>query len=55
MVKEFHTKGQTYFQCEACGHFYLDKLIAQRCEDFCKATKGCNINLLKDSIGIKKL
>jgi len=55
MVKKFIVKGKTYFQCEACSHFYLDKVTAQRCEDFCKSTKGCNITIIKDAINLRNL
>jgi len=41
-----------YYQCESCGFFYVDKEIAQKCEDFCEKYKSCSIEITKHAIQI---
>lgn len=52
MVKEKTVDGKTYFKCSICGFFYKEKQLAQECEDFCRAHKGCNLEITKHAIKI---
>ena len=53
MVKEIKKDGKTYFQCGACGFFYETRELAQKCEDWCKRTKSCNIEITKHAVQLK--
>ena len=50
MVKEINKDGKLLFECEQCGMFYKDKAWAEKCEDWCKKTKSCNIEITKYAI-----
>ena len=54
MVKEIDYTGKIYFQCEACETSYLEREIAQRCENFCRENKACNTDLMRQGIHIHK-
>ena len=46
MVKESEKK----FLCEECGMVYLEKDMAQKCEDWCKKYKSCNLEIIKHAV-----
>ena len=50
MVKETNFKGKIAFKCMKCGWMYEDKKWAEKCEDYCKKHKACNIKLAKYAI-----
>jgi hypothetical protein len=46
MVKEINNK----YQCEQCKLFFKDKKTAQKCENWCKKYKSCNLDIIKEAI-----
>jgi len=50
MVKEITKNNKTYYQCEACGFFYKEREIAQKCQDFCNKYKSCNLEIIKYAV-----
>ena len=53
MVKKFTKNGKEYFICEACNMAYLDKDLAQKCEDFCNKYKSCNLEFIKHAVELE--
>jgi Zn finger protein HypA/HybF involved in hydrogenase expression len=49
MVQEI--KGK--FQCEECEMLFEEKKWAQKCEEWCKEHKSCNIEIIKHAAGSK--
>ena len=39
-----------YYVCEECKFKYKDKDIAQKCENWCKKHKNCNLEITKHVI-----
>ena len=52
MVEEKTVKGKNYFKCTICGFFYKEEQLAQKCEDFCNAHKGCNLEIIKHAVKV---
>jgi len=50
MVKEVSKEGKTIFQCEACGMFFKERELAEKCEKFCNENKACSIEITKHAI-----
>lgn len=50
MVKQIKRAKKTLYQCEQCGFYYNTKILAQKCEDFCKKHKSCSIEITKHSV-----
>jgi len=46
MVKEKDGK----YQCEQCLMWFHDREIAQKCEDWCKKYKSCNLEIIKQAV-----
>ena len=40
---------ESLFRCPECGLHYEDKLIAQKCEAWCKETRSCNLEITQFS------
>ena len=40
----------TVFTCNDCNMKFNDKAIAQKCEDWCKKHKSCNLDIIKLAI-----
>lgn len=38
------------FQCEECSMFYKEEEIAKQCEEWCKRTKSCNLDIIKHAV-----
>jgi len=55
MVKEVVSKGKTYYECEECNMFYKSKDVAQKCENFCRENKSCNIEIIKHAVDLDKI
>jgi len=49
MKKEI-IRNKEFFMCEACDMYYLDKEIAQKCEDFCNRYHACDTELIKHAV-----
>lgn len=43
-------KENNLFICEECNLKYKEKEIAKKCEDWCKKTKSCNLDIIKHAI-----
>ncbi|BFI73797.1 hypothetical protein YN1_7840 [Nanoarchaeota archaeon] len=40
-----------YWGCEECHNVYESKELAEKCEEWCKEHKSCNLEIVKQSIG----
>lgn len=43
-------KNNILYSCEECGFKYKEKDIADKCEEWCKEHKSCNIAIAKYAI-----
>jgi len=50
MVKKIEKKDKIYFICEMCDMVYDSKELAQKCEDWCKKYKSCNLDIIKHAV-----
>jgi hypothetical protein len=50
MVTEKTIAGNRMFLCEVCGFGYLDKETAQKCEDWCRKTGTCSLEITKKAV-----
>ena len=50
MVKEKKTDNQTLFICEACGLGYKSRETAQKCEEWCRKTGSCNVEITNKAV-----
>jgi len=50
MVKEKMIDHKILFLCEACGLGYKDKETAQKCEEWCRKTGSCNVEITKKAV-----
>jgi len=39
-----------YYVCEDCKFRYKDRNMAQKCENWCKEHKSCNIEITKHAV-----
>lgn len=42
------------YKCKVCLHQYREKELAQKCSDWCAAHKGCNSEIIKHAVNVKK-
>ena len=54
MTKEIEKHGEKFYQCEECKFIYKDKSWAEKCEEWCKKTKSCNLDITKHAINKKQ-
>lgn len=54
MVRTISKNDKNLYQCEACGFHYLDEGIAKKCEEWCKRTNSCNLEIIKDAVENKE-
>lgn len=45
MVQETQKESKKLYQCRECGFVYKDKKWAEKCEDWCKEHKSCNLKI----------
>ncbi len=50
MTKEKVLDGQTLFLCDVCGFGYLDIETARKCEDWCRKTGTCSIEITEKAV-----
>ena len=50
MVKQINKNNKKYYLCEECGFVYLDKKIAEKCEEYCKKYKSCSLEITNHAI-----
>lgn len=53
MVKEVKKGKEGHYVCEECNLAYKDKVMAKKCQSFCKKYKSCSIEITKHAIKIK--
>jgi hypothetical protein len=51
MVRSVKKSGSAVYLCELCMFTYKGRGTAQECEKFCKAHKGCSMEITKHSVG----
>jgi len=39
-----------FYKCNECGFHYLNKRIAEKCEQWCKKNKSCNLEITKEAV-----
>ncbi|BCX15741.1 MAG: hypothetical protein KatS3mg097_633 [Candidatus Parcubacteria bacterium] len=47
MVKLIQKENQNYYECEECHYAYGTEELAQKCENWCKTTRSCNLEIIK--------
>ncbi|MFQ5975323.1 MAG: hypothetical protein ACE5J5_03285 [Candidatus Hydrothermarchaeales archaeon] len=52
MVKEDTWENKKIYRCGECNLGYLDKEIAQKCENFCKTHNACSMEITKNAVVI---
>lgn len=45
MTIKMNRKGKECYRCEECLLFYKDKETAEKCEEWCKLHKSCNLEI----------
>lgn len=50
MVKKINKNRDEFYQCQECEFLYKEKLWAEKCEQWCKEHKSCNIEIIKHAI-----
>jgi hypothetical protein len=50
MVKAKEFNNKKLFQCDVCGHGYLDKKTAQECEVWCEKMGSCSVEITKKAV-----
>jgi len=50
MVTEKTKDGKTLYLCDLCGLGYLNKEIAQKCEEWCRKTGTCSIEITEKAV-----
>lgn len=48
-----HKKDSSLYQCPECGLKYQEKEWAEKCENWCKEHKSCNLEIIKHAINKK--
>ena len=50
MVKGKEISKKKFFQCEVCGHGYLDKETSIKCYLFCEKKGTCSAEITKKAV-----
>lgn len=50
MVKFLEQNKMQVYQCEECGLKYEEKEIAEKCEQWCREYKSCNLEIIKYAV-----
>jgi len=45
MVKEIIKNKKKYYICKECNFVYKEKILAQKCEEYCKKHHSCNLEI----------
>lgn len=53
-LKPDTTSKQDLYTCKLCNFSYEDKAWADKCENFCRDSKSCSLEITKHSIDLKK-
>ena len=55
MAEETNLEGEMVFKCLSCGWLYENRLMAEKCEAWCKKYKSCNMEIVKHAIKINEV
>lgn len=55
MVEETNLEGKIVYKCMRCGWLYRSKAMAEKCQQWCKKHKSCNLEIVKNAIKINKI
>ena len=50
MEKNSSGDNKKYYLCRKCGLKYEDKILAEKCEEWCRKYKSCNLEITKNAI-----
>jgi len=50
LTKEKIVHGRTLFLCDVCGFGYLDVETARKCENWCRKTGTCSIEITEKAV-----
>ena len=50
MVRTISKDDKDLYQCQACGFHYVSEETAKKCEEWCRRTNSCNLEIIKDAI-----
>jgi len=50
MVKEKKIGDKILFLCDVCGLGYKDRETAEKCEEWCRKTGSCNIEITRKAV-----
>jgi hypothetical protein len=50
MVTEYRVGSKTVFLCEECGFGYADRETAKKCEDWCRKTRSCSLEITEKAV-----
>jgi len=50
MVKTIKEENNELYQCEECGFKYVDKEWAEKCQEWCKKHKSCNLEIIEHAV-----
>jgi len=53
-MKIIEKDNKTYYQCEECEHIYETEELSNKCEEWCKKHKSCNLEIVKESVNVKE-
>ncbi len=54
MVKEVKNNGKECYECEECKLLFEDKILAEKCEAWCKKNNSCNLEITKYKINMEE-
>lgn len=54
MLNNESANNSKCYQCQECGFFYREEAQAQKCEEWCREHKSCNIDITKDAVKTEK-
>ena len=50
MAKDKEKSSKKFFECEVCGHGYLDKETSIKCYLFCEKNEACSAKITKKAV-----
>jgi predicted ATP-dependent serine protease len=50
MVKEVQKGDKNLYRCPECGFWYDEKEWAEKCEQWCREYKSCNLEITRHAI-----
>jgi predicted ATP-dependent serine protease len=47
-------RNRTLYVCEECGLQYRDEELAEKCEEWCRKYKSCNLEITRHAVNTHK-